>query len=166
MSAAGLEVFDRTLQITHIWLDDIMKELGPDRKLAWRALSVVLHEVRDRLPVELAAHLGAQLPLLVRGVYYDQFTPAAQPYRGSRDLDDLADAVAVRLADARPVDPREAILAVLRTLSRHVSAPQIEKVQDALPRDLRRVWRAAEEDVVPPAPPRARAGRRHEARAS
>jgi hypothetical protein len=27
MSSTGLEVFDKTLQITHIWLDEIMSEL-------------------------------------------------------------------------------------------------------------------------------------------
>ena len=75
MSASGLDVFDKTLQTTHLWLDEIQAELGPDRQVAWKVLSVVLHKLRDRLPVQLAAHLGAELPLLVRGVYYDQFQP-------------------------------------------------------------------------------------------
>lgn len=76
MAATGLEVFDKTLQTTNIWLDDIMAEIGPDRQLAWKVLSTVLHKLRDRMPVEAAAHLGAQLPLLVRGAYYDQYIPA------------------------------------------------------------------------------------------
>lgn len=66
MSATGLDVFDRTLQTTNIWLDDIMAGLGPDRHLAWHVLGAVLHALRDRLPLDQAAHLGAQLPLLVR----------------------------------------------------------------------------------------------------
>ena len=56
MSATGLQVFDRTLQITHIWLDEIMADIGPDRQVAWKVLTVVLHKLRDRLPIELAAH--------------------------------------------------------------------------------------------------------------
>jgi hypothetical protein len=79
MSATGLDVFDKTFQATNIWLDEIVATLGPDRQLAWKVLSVVLHKLRDRMPVELSAHLGAELPLLVRGVYYDQFEPAKQP---------------------------------------------------------------------------------------
>jgi uncharacterized protein (DUF2267 family) len=75
MSATGLDVFDKTLQTTNIWLNEICDTLGPDRRVAWKVLSVVLHKLRDRLPVPLAAHLGAQLPLLVRGVFYDQFQP-------------------------------------------------------------------------------------------
>jgi len=75
MSTTGLEVFDRTLQITHIWLDEIMETVGPDRNVAWHALGAVLRSLRDRLPPELAAHLAAQLPLLVRGTYYDRYRP-------------------------------------------------------------------------------------------
>ena len=69
MSANGLEVFDKTLDTTHVWLKEIMADLGPDKQVAWKVLSTVLHKLRDRLSINLAAHLGAQLPLLIRGVY-------------------------------------------------------------------------------------------------
>src|SRR3546814_4017570 len=75
MSNTGLEVFDRTLQTTHIWLDEIIADLGPSRPLAWHVLNAVLRSIRDRLPTELVAHFGAQLPLLVRGGDYDQWSP-------------------------------------------------------------------------------------------
>ena len=52
MSATGLDVFDKTLQTTNIWLDEITERIGPDRQLAWKVLSVVLHKLRDRMPVE------------------------------------------------------------------------------------------------------------------
>ena len=85
MSAQGLDVFDKTLQTTHIWLNEIGDQLIPDRQLSWRVLGVVLRAVRDRLPTDLSAHLGAELPLLVRGAYSDQFRPSAQPME-IRDL--------------------------------------------------------------------------------
>lgn len=78
MSTTGLEIFDSSLQRTHIWLDEIMEELGPDRAFAWHVLGAVLHAIRDRLPVELNAHFAAQLPLIVRGQFYDQWTPGAE----------------------------------------------------------------------------------------
>ncbi|WP_222949914.1 DUF2267 domain-containing protein [Sphingomonas sediminicola] len=58
MSANGLEVFDKTLDITHVWLKEIMADLGPDKQVAWKVLSTVLHKLRDRLSINLAAHLG------------------------------------------------------------------------------------------------------------
>lgn len=143
MSATGLEVFDRTLQITNIWLGEIMERLGPDRQVAWRVLSTVLHKLRDRLPLELAVHLGAQLPLLVRGVYYDQFAPAKQP-SDCRKPEEFTAEVAEWLGDIRPVDPEEAIAAVFGVLNRHLSEGQVSKIRSALPKGLRMLWDGAD----------------------
>jgi uncharacterized protein (DUF2267 family) len=148
MSATGLDVFDKTLQTTNIWLHEISAEIGPDRQLAWKVLSIVLRKLRDRLPIELAAHLSAELPLLIRGTYFDQYEPAKQPT--DCDLQRFVAEVAEWLADARPVDPKDAIRAVFAVLSRHVPRGQIAKVQAALPQDLRAFWIAAEESVIPP----------------
>lgn len=77
MSATGLEVFDTTLQRTHTWLKDLMLVLGwQDRHKAYRALRATLHALRDRLTVEETAHLGAQLPMLIRGFYYEGWDPS------------------------------------------------------------------------------------------
>jgi uncharacterized protein (DUF2267 family) len=143
MSASGLDVFDKTLQTTNIWLDEIKSELGPDRQVAWKALSVVLHKIRDRIPVPLAAHLGAELPLLVRGVYYDQFQPSKQPANWDRAA--FVAEVQRWMSDIRPVNPEQAIHAVFGVLSRHLPPGQIEKVKGALPEELRQMWNSAEQ---------------------
>lgn len=150
MSTNGLEVFDKTLQTTHIWLKEINEVIGPDRRLAWKVLSIVLHKLRDRLPIDVAAHLGAQLPLLVRGVYYDQFQPAKQP-TACRDLDEFVAEVQEWLADARPVDAADAVDAVFGTLSRHVPEGQLAIVRNALPDTIRERWTRVS-DLVPARP--------------
>jgi uncharacterized protein (DUF2267 family) len=141
VAATGLEVFDKTLQTTNIWLDDIMAEIGPDRQLAWKVLSTVLHKLRDRLPVEAAAHLGAQLPLLVRGVYYDQYVPARQPNHVGTIEDFCAD-VGKWLSDARPVDPEAAVRAVFGVLQEHLDPGMVAKVQIILPQSIRTFWQS------------------------
>ncbi|HEV7265293.1 MAG TPA: DUF2267 domain-containing protein [Falsiroseomonas sp.] len=114
--------------------------VGPDRKLAWHVLGAVLMTLRDRLPIELATHLGAQLPLLVRGHYYGQWHVAAQPER-LRSLDEFLGRVSERMSGmGRPVDVRDATRAVLRTLSRHVEPGQVEKVLGAMPQELKDFW--------------------------
>jgi uncharacterized protein (DUF2267 family) len=145
MGTANLDVFEKTLQTTNIWLDEITAALGPDRRVAWKVLSVVLHKLRDRLPAALSAHLSAELPLLVRGVYYDQFEPDKQPMRW--DYDEFVSEVSKWLSDTRPVDPVLAIQAVFQVLSRHLPRGQIDKVQNALPEALRSAWQTAEKDA-------------------
>ncbi len=139
MSATGLDVFDRTLQATNIWLKEIMEVLGPDRQIAWRALGAVLRATRDRLPVDLAAHLGAELPLLVRGTYYDQWQPAHAPDK-TRTLEPFLERIAADLSDLRPINTQDAVGAVFAVLAAHIDAGQVAKVVDALPADLRRLW--------------------------
>lgn len=146
MSANGLEVFDKTIQTTNIWLDEIMEEIGEDRHVAWKILGVVLRTLRDRMPVDMAAHLAADLPLLVRGAYYDQYKPSRQPSE-ARDLDEFCDEVGEALRDTRPVSPRVAVRTVFRVLSRHLPEGLIRKVQDTLPGDIRASWESWAEGI-------------------
>lgn len=139
MSSTGFDLFDKTIQTTNIWLDEISERIGPDRQLAWKVLSTVLHKLRDRLQPDLAAHLGAQLPLLVRGAYYDLYEPSKQPVENAGG-DEFVEDVARWLSDARPVDPRDAIATVFDVLDRHISKGQLDKVWNALPKNIRTLW--------------------------
>ena len=141
MSATGLDVFDKTLQTTHTWLDEIMAELGPDRQVAWHVLGAVLRALRDRLPLGLAVHLGAQLPLLVRGLYYDQWRPTPDVLK-QRSAEEFLSHVEEGLADTRPVNSRTATQAVFQVLNHYVDPNQVENVRAALPEPVRALWPA------------------------
>jgi uncharacterized protein (DUF2267 family) len=157
MSSTGLEVFDKTLQTTHVWLDEIMAELGPDRQRAYHALRAVLPALRDRLPLNLAAHLGAQLPLLVRGIYYDNWHPQPGTSR-ERKQEEFLQRVGAGLEGIRPIDVKAATRVVFGVIGRHVSEGQVEKVRQALPKDILALW--------PEVPATERAADRHLAAAS
>lgn len=139
MAATGLDAFDKTLHTTNLWLDEISEDIGPDRQLAWHVLGTVLRAIRDAVQVEQSAHLAAQLPLLVRGAYFDQYRPAAQP-AAARSHDDFIARIRDDLDGSRPVNPEQAAAAVMGTLNRHVTAGQIKKVRDALPKGIRAIW--------------------------
>lgn len=139
MAATGLDVFDKTLQTTNIWLDEIMARLGEERQVAWHVLGAVLHALRDRVPVELAAHVGAQLPLLVRGLYYDGFDPTGLPEK-TRTLQGFLARVEQGLTGTRPVPARDAAQAVFRVLSHHMDPGQVGKLVQALPQPVQDIW--------------------------
>jgi uncharacterized protein (DUF2267 family) len=139
MATTGLEVFDRTLHTTNLWLDEISAEIGPDRHLAWHVLGAVLRSIRDEMQVEQSAHFAAQLPLLIRGAYFDQYRPAVQP-ASARSHDDFIARIHHDLDGSRPVNAEHVATAVMRTLNRHVTEGQVKKVRDSLPKGVRAMW--------------------------
>jgi len=161
MSATGLDVFDKSLQTTNIWLGEIMRDLGPDRQVAYRALRAVLHALRDRLTINEAADLGAQLPLVIRGIFFDGWRPAGKP-EPMRSLDAFLERIRDGLSDIRPVNAREAARSVFKTLSLHVTQGEIDEVKSQLPEEIRRLWpekeiaeaRAAEQAYAGTKPPK------------
>jgi uncharacterized protein (DUF2267 family) len=137
MPETSLAVFDRTLQKTNIWLNDVMAELDiEDRHRAYSALRATLHALRDRLTVEEAAQLSAQLPLLVRGIYYENWRPAATPLRERHVEQFLAHIQSELPGD----DPSAVARAVFSVLAGYVGAGEIEDVYWMLPEGVRELW--------------------------
>jgi len=125
-----------------------MDELGwVERQRAYHALREVLHALRDRLSVGEAVALAAQLPLLVRGVYYEGWHPAGKPVKHHRDafLAHLCDA----LRGLGPGGAEAVTRAVFRVLGRHVSHGGTEHVRRTLPADFRALWASRPEGEQP-----------------
>jgi uncharacterized protein (DUF2267 family) len=140
MSASGLKVFDETLQVTNSWLKDLMEMLHTDdRLLAYRGLRAVLHALRDELEPELAVHLAAQLPMLVRGFYYEGWQPARTP-TANRHLDAFHQAIGTEMRGYPEVDPDRLMAAVFDLLATRIAAGEVQKVARSLPREIRDLW--------------------------
>ena len=135
------DLFDGTLQKTQIWLNDLMLELDwkgkPDK--TYFALRTVLHALRDRLTVEEAVQLGAQLPMLVRGFYYDGWTLKDKPHRERHKEDFLAHIKEAFKGDVT-VRPESIARAVFRVLELHTSDGEIADVKNLMPRALHELW--------------------------
>ena len=141
MSATGLDVFDTTLQKTQVWLNALMAELGwqDNRHRAYLALRTVLHALRDRLTVEEAVHLGAQLPMLVRGFYYEGWKVSGKPVRERHKEDFLAHVGAAFRGDDT-VDPEKMTRAVFKVLSQHITEGETKDIKGLLPAGVRKLW--------------------------
>lgn len=140
MSATGLESIDHTVQLTHIWINELDAILGWDnRARSYRLLRSVLQTLRDWLPPNEAADLGAQLPSLLRGVYYEHWRPAAVPVK-NRDKAAFFARVDRAFATDPLEDTADSISRVFEFLSQRISAGDVEDVRHALPGELRALW--------------------------
>ena len=138
MSERRIESIDDTVQKTHIWLNEVAEELHTnDKHEAYLVLRAFLHALRDRLTVDEAAQLSAQLPTLIRGIYFEGWDPSRVPDR-VRDRDAFLERVSKEaIVPPREIDPVRAVRACWQVLARHVSAGEIEDVRSSLPKAIR-----------------------------
>jgi uncharacterized protein (DUF2267 family) len=140
MSAPGIAALDHTIQETNLWLKAVTEQLHfENRHYSYSALRAVLHTLRDRMTPEMAVHLGAQLPMLVRGLYYEGWHMAGKPTK-DRSVQDFVDHVLKQLPPLFPVDPLTVTHGVFKVLWEKLDPGESAKVIDHLPLPLRALW--------------------------
>jgi uncharacterized protein (DUF2267 family) len=133
-----VDVIDTTVQKTYRWIDEISEELGGvGRREAYRDLRAFLQTVRDRLTVDLAAELGAQLPMLVRGFYYEAWDPSRAPVK--MRAEEFVEVFIDRAVLRPDREPLAALRAAARVLRRHVTEGETDNVLLSLPVEIRRL---------------------------
>jgi uncharacterized protein (DUF2267 family) len=147
MSATGLDVFDTTLQKTHSWLNELMQLMDwQDKHKAYLAMRITLHALRDRLTVPEVAQLGAQLPMLVRGFYYEGWRPDGAVLT-MRHKDEFLAPIAAHFGSE---DKAERIArAVFAVVAGRIAKGEIENIEHVLPKQLRALWQSLEPEAQP-----------------
>ena len=139
----GLDVFDRGMQKSNEWLKELEQHLGSDdRRYAYRVLRGYFHVLRDRLPVDEAAHLAAQLPHPLRGVFYEGWDPSKAP-QTYRDRETFLSRLAEAAQLAGPTEASAAAEAATKVLADRISAGEIDDVLSVLPTAVRAVLQPA-----------------------
>ncbi len=139
MAQDSLRVFEHTIEVTHNWLNDLQEGLAwRDRQRTYRALRAVLHALRDRLSVGNASHLAAQLPMLVRGLYYEGYHPSGKPLAERKKSEFLAHVKAEFPDDGFEIET--VVRAVLNVVAKHVTPGEVKKIKQSLPEDIRSLW--------------------------
>jgi len=137
---ARVSALDRAVQQADEWVNELKHILSvPSEQSAYAALRAVLHQLRDRLPVDEAADLGAQLPAMIRGIYYEGWQPAKTPqliHHAQEFIDDLMR----KLHGHDEIHAESAVRAVFFLLSQHVSAGEIDDVISSLPDEIKAFW--------------------------
>ena len=134
------DIVDHAAQDANLWLRKLTEKLpGADRHDAYLALRAVLHALRDRVGPENSVHLGAQLPTLIRGIFYEAWRPAGTPTH-ERHRDEFLAHVGRELAAWPGLDVETAVRAVFRLLWEQIDAGEVQKLMLDFPEDLQVYW--------------------------
>ena len=141
MPSKRIAAFDKTVQKTSAWLAHLEAVMGwEDRHKAYMTLRGVLHALRDRLPPDEAVELGAQLPMLVRGFYYEGWHPANKPLK-YRHKDEFLKQVMKEAVWLEGAELERAVSAVLEVLTSELGpGGEPGQVRALLPAELRELW--------------------------
>ena len=123
---------DHAMHTAHAWVNDVAKEFDTDdREFAYGVLRAWLHTLRDRLTVQASAHFAAQLPDLIRGVFYAGWNPSAVPEKYD------AEAYALRFARETNISLDDVGKAAAAAVLHHLPAAHIDKALNRLPVEIR-----------------------------
>ncbi|MEV1157285.1 DUF2267 domain-containing protein [Micromonospora chokoriensis] len=137
MADSMISAFESSLDKTNLILKDIEDAYGwpkDRRNQSYAALRTVLHLLRDRLPVDESVEFAQQLPVLVRGIYFDGWVPSDVPIKLNRD--DFLYEVRQGFPYDAEGGPERVTQVVLDTLRRHVTQGEWQDVKDTMPKDL------------------------------
>jgi uncharacterized protein (DUF2267 family) len=136
-----MNVVARMLKKAEVWIGETAEELGwDDHDKAMHALRAVLHALRDRLPLHEAVHLGAQLPTVIRGLYYEGWVPRQTPPK-VRTREEFLERVRRPFGPSeRSIDPEALARAVFAVIARHVTEGEVSDVRHTLPKPIATLW--------------------------
>lgn len=144
MMNTDVSALNHTLTETKAWIDQLVEE-GPfeNEQQGYSHLRAVLHSLRDRLTVEEAVHLAAQMPMLMRGFYYEGWRPSLAP-NDERDIGEFMDSIRESLNDQFTPDDdlEQSATAVFSLLTARLPEGQIRHVRNQLPEALQKLWHA------------------------
>lgn len=137
---ATIQNLSEAIPEVETWVTDLTRRLGwHDRQRAALALMATLHALRDCLPRDEAIYLGAQLPVLLRGLYYEGWHPSARIAR-TRSRSAFIERIQEGVHRDPAVDAEEVAEAVFALLAERIPPAELEEAKAATPAALRMFW--------------------------
>ena len=137
-----IHVFERTNHEAHEWVNDLAGRTGwTNEREVLRLLRTVLAKVRDHLPVNEMAQFSAQLPIILRGMFFEGWQPKMTPVQ-ERHASAFVAAINDEVGEVLDYQGIMDIKATFSVINAHVSRGEVEDVRACLPQELRELWPA------------------------
>lgn len=127
-----IQNFDTTLHESEHWLEEVQKELQyKSEHDAYHALRAVLHTLRDHLPQDTSMHFAKQLPMLLKGLYFEGWHGAAPE---NVDRTEFLEEIKAHLK--KEDYPERVFHGVMKVITKHTGVPELYELQMVLPKDV------------------------------
>lgn len=132
--------FEKHCKEANEWLAEIADQMGYPNRSDWAygALKTVLHVLRDRTTVEEVFQLSAQLPALIRGIYFEGYKPSGKPDK--LNAKEFMSRIKKDLGNSNPISAEEAFRIVLELLYEKTSAGEMDDIRGQMPKAIQQIW--------------------------
>lgn len=146
MVKTAFSSIEKSTQKTKEWLHEMQDDLGwEDENMVYLAFRSVIQTLRDRLPVEEAIELADELPMVMKGIYYEGYSTRHKPDK-IKNREEFFQRVQEK-SPRRPLKTEEATKAVFHLLDTKLSgAGEVKQVRSNLPKDIQNLWRSSSKE--------------------
>lgn len=132
--------FDKHCKEANEWLLEIGDRAGyPDRTdWSYGCLRAVLHTLRDRTTIEEIFQFSAQLPVLIRGIYFEGYKPTGKPDK--MNAEEFMYRIKKDLGNSNPISSDEAFRVVLEILYDRTSTGEMDDIRGQMPKAIQNIW--------------------------
>lgn len=123
-----VSVFARTAHKSQEWIREMQKELKwISGDSTYHLLRAVLQSLRDQMSINEAAHFSAQLPILLRGTFFEGWNPQISELSGSTK-DEFLQNVKHRMGPlgTQKFELESGVLVALNVIKKHISAGEMK----------------------------------------
>ncbi|MFZ5955212.1 MAG: DUF2267 domain-containing protein [Nanoarchaeota archaeon] len=135
----AIHTFDSFVQKANLWIKELMNELDFDEQMAYHALKGILVELRNKLELDEIAELSAQLPIIIRGIYFDGWNPSSKPIKYSKS--EFVSRVHAHMQNNPEIDPTEIVQKTFIFLSKKISEGEVNDIKSNLPKKIKELWK-------------------------
>jgi uncharacterized protein (DUF2267 family) len=131
----NIKAFQKTLNEAADWINELISAHEfKDENKAFIALRATLKALRDRITPDEAVHLGSQLPAILRGYYYEGWSPHHQTREKTQS--DFIASVKSHLLGHDDIDLEMVVPEALRIIFEKIDKGEAEQVKHNLPKEI------------------------------
>lgn len=141
-----VRVFENSVQKSEGWIKEMQSELDwVSADSAYHLLRSVLHVLRDNFSIDEAAHFSAQLPLVLRGTFYECWNPQKNQVQGLTK-EEFLNAVRSNMgpSDRLNYDFEKGVVVAVGVIMNHISQGEMDDIIQSQKHSLKNFFETIE----------------------